>query len=281
MYHWIDNPATAPKNMAAPGEAQEERRLASHLTKKGYTQNMNKNQEKLIRSLHTGATRKQTGLCLVEGVRAITTFSSSRHTLNELYVTDSASRQWAKELASIAIYTNVKAQIINEDAMLRISASKTPSGLAAIFKLQIPTGPLERGIVCAARADPGNVGTLIRTAAAVNRKTVVMVDGVDPFSPKVIQASAGAIALVDVFQLSWQELLSKNETLQLYALMPQGGVPPTKQHGNGLLVIGNEAHGIPANWVRDCSERLTLAMPGNTESLNAAVAGSIALYLTL
>ena len=68
--------------------------------------------------------------------------------------------------------------------------------------------------------------------------------------------------------------------LKLIALVVKDGTPPdTINFENSLLVIGSEAHGIPTQWAEQCEEKLTLPMPGNTESLNAAVAGSIAIYL--
>ena len=75
-------------------------------------------------------------------------------------------------------------------------------------------------------------------------------------------------------------IISKQDLL-LYALIVKGGKPPdTIDSKKALLVVGHEAHGIPPAWVAQCDHSVTLPMPGNTESLNAAVAGSIAAYIT-
>jgi TrmH family RNA methyltransferase len=98
----------------------------------------------------------------------------------------------------------------------------------------------------------------------------------------VIQASAGTIASVKLFQLSWQELVktAHEKNLSLCALVVSGGKPPSAiNFSNSLLVIGNEAHGLSASMQHDCDQLMTIPMPGGTESLNAAVAGSIVLYL--
>ncbi len=165
--------------------------------------------------------------------------------------------------------------------MEKMSTTKTPSGYLAVFTIPPKPQPtFERGIVLANITDPGNMGTLIRSATAMNVKTVVIVDGVDPWSPKVVQASAGTVGSVALLECSWQELLTYKQDKQLCAFVVKNGKTPQELELNDmLLVIGNEAHGISNDWLNDCEFTCTLPMPGNTESLNAAVAGSIALYL--
>lgn len=87
--------------------------------------------------------------------------------------------------------------------------------------------------------------------------------------------------MVNIFQWDWAELLEKKGDIPLCALVVSDGRPPHKLHNvESLLVIGNEAHGLPQEWIDACEQKITLPMPGNVESLNAAVAGSIALYLS-
>jgi TrmH family RNA methyltransferase len=139
---------------------------------------------------------------------------------------------------------------------------------------------LTTGIVLAQISDPGNMGTLIRTAAAMNKKTVVCVETVDPWNPKVVQATAGALGSVSLFCMTWDELLRSKKNIPLCALVAQDGkMPDTINLKDALIVVGNEGAGIPDAWIAQCDEKITLPMPGKCESLNAAVAGSIALYL--
>ena len=144
-------------------------------------------------------------------------------------------------------------------------------------KPQIST--LTSGAVLAQVSDPGNMGTLIRTTAAMGLNSVVCIEGVDPWHPKVVQSSAGAIAAVNVFQMDWQTLIDNKGDIKLAALVVEEGAEPSTIDKNSLIVIGNEANGLPRNWSATCNQQITLPMPGHTESLNAAVAGSIALYL--
>ncbi len=148
----------------------------------------------------------------------------------------------------------------------------------------IPQSPspcaLTSGIVLARITDPGNMGTLIRTAAGLNIKSVVVIEGTDPWSPKVVQSSAGTIGMVSLFAWNWETLMMHKKNYTLCALVIAGGKNPSQVPlHNALFVVGSEAEGIPPAWTEQCDETITLPMPGSTESLNAAVAGSIMLYL--
>lgn len=171
--------------------------------------------------------------------------------------------------------------IVPEGVMQKISSSNSPSGLLAQFAIpQETVEDLTPGIVLAQISDPGNMGTLIRTAAAMGKKTVIIIGGTDPWSPKVIQASAGTIGMVRILEWEWHEVLEHKKALKLIALVVSDGKNPKDVAlNNALLVIGSEGHGLPEQWISDCDAKITLSMPGNTESLNAAIAGSIALYL--
>ena len=230
---------------------------------------------KEIVKLHDNRGRQKAQWFIAEGFRTINTLKTAKTELVQLYVTESMLAQ-AQKIASDNYITLVSDQVLK-----KISPSVSPSGLLAIFKIPQAASAhlLSHGIVLAQISDPGNMGTLIRTCAAMNVKTVVIVEGADSYSPKVIQASAGTIAHVHIFQWTWHELLEHKGKLKLYALVVQGGKKlETADSKHALLVVGNEAQGLPEQWVADCDNTLTIAMPGHTESLNAAVAGSIALY---
>lgn len=231
---------------------------------------------KQITDLHSSRGRKSEKMFIAEGFRVIKTFLEHNFTLHALYVT-SPQQELALTFAPRDVLI-----LVTDEVMKKISTTTTPSGLLAIFA--IPPQPawslLSSGLVLAQISDPGNMGTLVRTSAAMGFKIIVLVEGTDPWSPKVIQASAGTIALVTIFQCSWTELLSNKGNLNLCALIVSGGKAPAQIRKNDLLlVVGNEAQGLPVIWANQCEEHMTIPMPGNTESLNAAVAGSIALYL--
>jgi RNA methyltransferase, TrmH family len=216
---------------------------------------------------------------IAEGLRTIETMlqKTSNLELVTLFCTDKTIKLAKRLISEQQIVT------VSEVVMQKISTNNSPAELLAVFKqrqLAITQNQLTAGLVLAQIADPGNMGTLIRSAAAMGYQTVVIIEGCEHYNPKVVQASAGTIALVNIFKFSWQELLANKHDLALCALVVKDGVKPNELAlKNSLLVVGNEANGLPAAWVQDCEQKLTIPMPGATESLNVAVAGSIALYL--
>jgi TrmH family RNA methyltransferase len=232
---------------------------------------------KNIVRLKSKKVRYQAQQFIAEGIRVCTTLLATHtYQLIQLYMTES--------IAQTDVFLGYEEQtaLVSDAVMNKISNTLTPSGLVGIF--QLPKNPdsalLSSGLVLAHLSNPGNMGTLMRSAAAMNIKTIVTIDGVDPYCPKVIQASAGTIGHLLIFQLSWQELLLYKKQLNLCALVPTGGSDAHELTlTNSLFIIGNEAHGIDPQWLNTCEQKMTIAMPGDTESLNAAVAGSIALYI--
>jgi len=212
---------------------------------------------------------------IAEGVRTCQTLSESI-LLENIYCTQKMLVQ-AKKIVS-----QDKIILVTPEIMEKISSAKSPSGLLGVFSIPEVPEPsrLGPGIVLAGITDPGNMGTIIRTCAATGFTSVVTVGGADPWSPKVVQSSAGTIAHITLFEWSWEQLLKHKKKLKLIALVAAGGSRPDQVDlQDSLLVLGSEAHGIGQKWIDTCDEQLTLPMSGTTESLNAAVAGSIALYL--
>lgn len=230
---------------------------------------------KRVMQLHEKKGRKEHQQCIVEGVRACATFFEQGIKLYHLFVTAELFDKVPVQCPSHKIVQ------VSERVMNKISTSATASGMLAVFSIPSQPDPstLQAGLVLAQIQDPGNMGTLMRTAVALNKPSIVIIEGVEPWSPRVIQASAGTIAMAKIFQWSWQDLVAHKNNLKLCALVVSGGKSPQELDvQQSLLVIGSEAHGLPAEWQQACDMLLTLPMPGKTESLNAAVAGSIALY---
>jgi TrmH family RNA methyltransferase len=225
--------------------------------------------------LHDARGRREQGLFLVEGRRAIDECLTAGLTPAHLLVRDDCP-----PVASWPAATLVSAR-----AMERLSQASSPSGFLAAFA--IPSAPAlrpdEGGLILAAVADPGNLGTLLRTAAALGIRQAVLIGTADPWGPKSVQSSAGAMARVAIHT---PELPAALQALAgatpLCALLPRGGLAPDELVPRARwLVVGGEAHGIPPELLTQCREQVTLPMPGGTESLNAAIAGAIACYLLM
>ena len=213
---------------------------------------------KKIIELKTAKKRAEYGLFVAEGYRTVLSFLSHGYLLDIALSTEKAYPTIQMHISPAAIL------LVDDHLMSLISSSVTPSGIVALFK--IPDNPtpekLTSGIVLAQIQDPGNMGTIIRTAAALAIKSVVIIEGCDPWSPKVVQATAGASALTTIFRWSWQELLQNKKDLSLCALVVRNGTSPEEiNFNNQLLVVGNEAHGLPEEWQHDCDTLLHYRCP--------------------
>lgn len=229
---------------------------------------------KRLRRLHEVRHRRTDGAFLVEGARAIATFLGRGWQPLDLVLAQDLDlpSEWAGRTVTRAATT----------VLAKLSQANSPSGYLAVFAL--PTAPVldpaAGGLVLHGIADPGNLGTLIRCAAAFAIKQVVLIGGSDPFAHKVVQASAGELVMIDLHRYdSEQGLAPLAGGAPCCALVVRGGSDPLDlPRRPRWLVIGSEAHGLDEAALAVCSERVTLPMPGGTESLNAAMAGAIACY---
>jgi TrmH family RNA methyltransferase len=222
--------------------------------------------------LHQPRQAREHGLMLVEGRRLIADCLTAGWRPLHLLV--------AEDVAVPAGWP--VSQPVSRRVAERLSQASTASGYVAVFARPQPglLDPLAGGLVLAGVADPGNVGTLIRTAAACAVGQVVVCGGADPFSAKAVQATAGAIARVPVHVVAPDLGPAPLAGGRLCALVVSGGSAPERlPKARRWLVVGGEADGLHPTWRAACSESCTLPMPGGTESLNAAIAGSIALYV--
>ncbi len=225
--------------------------------------------------LHTSQGRKEQNAFIAEGKRTCQTFIEHEYIPLELFITKDHT-SFAKLVPSETIVT-----MVSEIVMKKMSTASTPSGILCVFEIpKKPEVALSSGIVLANITDPGNMGTLIRSAAAFGFKTVVIVEGCDPFSPKSLQASAGSLPLINLYQWSWKELMNHKNKVHLAALVVENGTTiETLPSSNVLFVVGNEAHGLPQEWANSCHSHITIPMSLEVDSLNAAIAGTVALAL--
>ncbi|HEX2239669.1 MAG TPA: RNA methyltransferase [Actinomycetota bacterium] len=139
-------------------------------------------------------------------------------------------------------------------------------------------------VVLADVRDPGNAGTLIRSAAAAGADAIVFPRGsVDPFAPKTVRAAAGALFKIPVIRgvqaLEAVQLLKQRGLVAVAAVARGGASPYEIDLARPLaLVLGNEAWGLPVELRSQIDETATIPMPGATESLNVGIAGSIILF---
>lgn len=164
---------------------------------------------------------------------------------------------------------------VTPEVLAHLSDTVTPQGPVATVRIP-RSQPVERDHLTVAVGDPGNAGTIIRTAAAFALDVVFEPGAVDPWSPKVLRSAAGAHFRTRVGLPS--------EGCGRIATVARGGVD-VRDLGSHLdparrwsIEIGSEAHGLEAETVDASDVRVSIPMPGGTESLNAAVAAAIVAY---
>lgn len=166
---------------------------------------------------------------------------------------------------------------VDHRALQRLAGTKSPRGPVAV--VEIPVEWLDRTrslLVSVGVSDPGNVGTMIRTAAAFGWGFAYMEGSADPWAPKTIRAGAGGQFQTSIARIG--SLSDIAEWSSVAAVARDGDAPGNIASRPVALLIGEEAHGLPDWMVERADHRLTIPTPGPTESLNAAVAASITIY---
>ncbi|HSV86478.1 MAG TPA: RNA methyltransferase [Levilinea sp.] len=166
-----------------------------------------------------------------------------------------------------------------------LSDTQTSQGVLAVMPRPQPALPTQLNFLVVADRlrDPGNLGTLMRTAEAAGAQALIVTPGTtDPFAPKAVRAGMGAHFNLPVFALDWEKTaaLVKQQGIFLYLAAAQNGVPAWKldlRQPTGL-VIGGEAEGASPQAFQHANEIITIPMPGKSESLNAAAAAAIILF---
>lgn len=178
---------------------------------------------------------------------------------------------------------NQNVLLVDGKTIEQLSDSKTPQGVVCVtYYLQhIVEKPKNNFLVLDGLQDPGNVGSLIRTAYACGFNEVFLVDSVRPTNSKLVRSSVGAIFLAKVMSLSADEFVSlakKWELNLLKADMDGQNIFDFQPSGQVGVVIGNEGQGVSEKLGSLCSQSVKIPMQKGIESLNAAVSGSIIMY---
>ncbi len=242
---------------------------------------------KLVRRLADRKGRERESAVLVEGIRAVrelltapveVRFAVRSPRLLEL----TGGARLAGELEE----AGVEAVEVSDRELRDLAGTESPQGVLAVCSEPPPLEPEAvlpdaRLLLLDAVQDPGNVGTLIRTAAAFGVTGVGVLEGtVDPWSPKVVRASAGSSFRVSLGRWTWAraEQLVRDLGLALFVGSSEGvEVRKIDSSGGWVLVVGNEGRGVRSE-VLEAGTAVSVPMPGEVESLNAGVAGAILLY---
>lgn len=228
---------------------------------------------KYLHSLKVKKYRKKNSEFIAEGRKVIKELTGEGLILKELYIQDTVIGNWEVELFK-------RATIVTEAELKKISNLSNPAEAFAVFA--IPEHDMSRIsrdewiLALDDIQDPGNMGTIIRTADWFGIKNIICSDGcVDAYNPKVVQASMASVGRIKIWETDLTQFLDAHAKLPVYGAVLDGKNYLETDFRKGILLIGNEGHGINPVLHRYIQHPVTIPRIGKAESLNAAIATAL------
>ncbi len=241
---------------------------------------------KFLVSLSDKNVRQKSGCYLTEGKRSV--FESFEEKVaTQIIVSQSFTK--SKDYSVVKSW-KLPVTVLSDAIFQHISETKTPQGISALCKvkkydLQALLNEENAILLLEDVRDPGNMGTVIRTAAAAGFGGIIASDGcVDVYNPKVVRSTVGCLFKTKIIQCKGDFLNISDEIkhkgFRLYAAHPRGGknLFDTEFGGKTAIVLGNEANGLSNGMLKQCDSLVTISMEKGVESLNASVAAALMMY---
>ena len=234
---------------------------------------VSKNQIKLISSLHQKKHRQTHQLFIAEGIKGIQELLDAQFELEHLYTTQTDFETVAGNLKTLVTDADLK----------KMSALASPNTCLAVFKMPEVKAINSSGLIVALDdiRDPGNLGTILRLCDWFGiQQLICSKETVDVYNPKVVQATMGSIARVNVTYVDLYDFITKSKLAVFGTFMDGENIYTTNLPQEGIIVMGNEANGISSDLEKIIKNRLTIPRFGTlqkTESLNVATATAIVL----
>lgn len=239
--------------------------------------------------------RRETGLFVLEGARlckeAFDLWQQGKLEITACFATEKALEKYSGYISKDWFGRCEQFYTVDDDVALKMSDSQLPQGIFVIAEMldnSLDTDKIHakgKYLILDNLQDPGNVGTLLRTADAVGIDAVIMCnDCCELYNPKVLRSTMGSVFRLNVFTADTLKdalEIMKRSGIRIYAsVIDKDAVSVTDaDYSSGCaVVLGNEGSGMPKLDVSLCDERLTIRMNGNIDSLNVAIAGSIILW---
>lgn len=241
--------------------------------------------KRLVRLSNDRKFRKEMQKMVCEGEKMLGEALSSGMDIHDILVAEDAELDTA--LLRQAEGQGAKLYICPSSLLGKVSNVKTPQGV--VFSCERPVAELhvlqdaKRLMVLEGLQDPGNLGTIIRTADAFALDGIILCEGcVDPTSPKVVRATMGAAFRMPIAAAPLEQTVAflREQNMPLYAAaLSESSVPLTRVDlTRAAVMIGNEGRGITKKAAALCTQQIIIPMDGRAESLNASVAASIIMY---
>ncbi len=245
---------------------------------------------KLIRNLRNRKEREQSGLFFVEGIRQAAEAIQMGAAIDTLVVApELLHSEFAQELVSKEAKTGTNMLQVSADVFRSFSAKDGPQGLAAIVKQRweqlsdVRLGDDECFVALDAVQDPGNLGTIMRTADAVGFSGVILLgNATDPYDPGAVRASMGSVFSLRLAKASASEFIAWKQE-RAYSVVGTSGEGSehyrSVNYPRPLIILsGSERQGLSPELMQACNQLVRIPMVGRCDSLNLAVATSVVLY---
>jgi TrmH family RNA methyltransferase len=245
---------------------------------------------KLLRSLRDKKARREEGLYLAEGLRILIEARDSGR-LPEIvaFSPEGANHPLAAEIIAATEAAGGDAIETSVDILSKMSGKDNPQMLLGAYRQpgtsldRIDRSKSDLWIVAQALRDPGNIGTILRTADAVGAGGLILVDdSADPYSVEAVRASMGAIFTQDVATARWPEFIawlrSGEGQLVGTSLKATNDYLAAEYRKPCFLLIGNEQQGLPVDYEAECDLLVKIPMAGRADSLNAAIAAAVMAF---
>ena len=242
---------------------------------------ISKTHTKDIKELHHKKFRDEYGLFIAEGPKVVLDLlEEGKFLCKELFTVNN----WLDDYSGLpAIDAETTIYQIQDFELEKISALATPNKVLGVFKKQEIIGSVEPDgkitLLLETIQDPGNLGTIIRTADWFGIKNIICSeDCVEMYNPKLVQGTMGSLGRVNIKYTALASFMSEHKHIKTYACTLRG--QPVAELGRvieGMIIIGNESRGISGNLLKLADNQVTVPKKGKAESLNAAVATGIIL----
>ncbi|MBN9392413.1 MAG: RNA methyltransferase [Chloroflexi bacterium] len=245
---------------------------------------------KQVRQLRQRKYRDETGLFYVEGIRLVVEALKSGNKIENLLVApELLTSQFAHDFLKTAGSNGLNKVEVSREVFESFALKENPQGLAAVLKAKwssLPEVDRENPEVILALneiQDPGNLGSIIRTADAVGLDTLALLGNcTDPYDPVAIRASMGAVFTQNLIKMSFEELAAWTAGKGIQLIGASGNAQVNYRAASYprplVLLMGSEQHGLSNYQQAACDMLVSIPMKGRSDSLNLAIATSIILY---
>ncbi len=237
---------------------------------------------KLVRSLAERKHRVKEQRFAIEGARLIDDALAADLTPDWVFCAERLPSRSQETLVWLR-QRGVEIIMVSEAVLKACSETETPQGLIAILPFpQLPIPSASHIILIAdSLRDPGNLGALLRSAAAADVDVVLLsLETVDAYNPKVVRGAMGAHFHVPILEAAWAEIAERVKGMNVYLAAADGELTYTEANWTqpSALIVGSEASGAGMDALQLAAKRISIPLAREVESLNAAVAASIILF---